>query len=114
MISRRNMLAAGAIASAAATIPVCAIRDRGNRTTVVDSRFAGSREFAAARRGLIIDVAQNPITLWSALRQIPTEASVVGLTRWSDFIAVRGPLESLGLRVRHFKQKGELIDWAMS
>jgi outer membrane receptor for monomeric catechols len=69
--------------------------------------------FAAAGHGENIDVAQSPVSLWSALRNVPAKAFVAGKTRWGDFIAIRGQLESNGLCVRNCKQQGQLIDWAL-
>jgi len=106
-------MAGGSIASAAIAVHVYAIEGQSNPITVFDSRFVLSRKFAATRPGKSIDVAQNPVRLWSALRDLTPKASIAGCTRWSDFVAIRGQLESVGLRVRHFQLKGELIDWLM-
>lgn len=113
IFTRRIFLAGGAIASAAIPVSVRAIEVLRNQITVFDSRFARSQMFAAAGLGETVDVAQNPVNLWSALRDVPTGASVVGLTRWSEFIAIRGQLESTGLRVRHFKQQDQFVNWVM-
>jgi hypothetical protein len=113
MLSRRNLLAGGAMASAAIAVSTHAVGKPGIQIIVFDSRDARSQTFAAAGHGENIDVAQNPVSLWSALRTVQPKALVRGFTRWSDFIAVRGNLERAGLRVRHFKQQGKLIDWAM-
>lgn len=113
MLSRRELLARGSIVSLAGAVPAQAVIARGPQITVFDSRFARSRMFAETRLGQYIDTAQNPVGLWTALREIPTKASVAGFTCWSDFIAIRGQLENASLRVRHVEQKGQLIHWAM-
>ncbi len=113
IFTRRDLLAGGSIASVAIATSTRAIESRSNQITIFDSRDARSRTFAAAGPEQNIDVAQKSVNLWSVLRKVPRETFVSGFTRWSDFIAIRGQLESAGLRVKYLKPQGDFIDWAM-
>lgn len=92
--SRRAVLKGGALAGAAATLPLAARRAEA-RVVVYDSRIAGSQHFAA---GQGIDIAQGMLFARRALALVPHGARVEGLTRWSDWVGLRGLLQDRGFR----------------
>lgn len=93
-VSRRMVLKGGALAGAAAALPLAACRAEA-RVLVYDSRLPAWRGFAA---GQGIDLAQGMSAARRALAQVPRGASVEGLTRWSDWVGLRGMLQDRGFR----------------
>lgn len=111
-ISRRGVLKGGALAGAAAVLPL-AVRRAEARVLVYDSRIEASQEFAA---GQGIDIAQGMLTARRALANLPRCASVVGLTRWSDWVGLRGMLQDRGFRTEaeaHAPGSPALFRWSM-
>ena len=103
-LDRRTLLKGSATLGAAAAAPLAASAAAEAATTrliVFDSRIAESRSFAAAQPGTLrLDLADAHDTHWAALRRdLPAVTRVEGLTGWSDWIAVRGELETRGLRL---------------
>ena len=106
-LDRRTVLKGTALAGAAAGVPLAAnaaasaVAGKSATLVIFDSRIAESADFAArytaAHR---IDLAEAQQTRWAALRgELPPVGAVEGLTGWSDWITVRGELESRGLRL---------------
>ena len=91
------------------------------RLVVFDSRVSESASFAARMAGTRIDLAGAHETLWAGLRGYRGDIGTVeGLTGWSDWIAVRGELETRGLRLGREDQvaaplsgKAHLFRWSM-
>ena len=99
-LERRALLKAGAALAPAAALPGAALAAGRARLVVHDSRLPESRQFAAAQAGHRIDLAPAHETRWAALRgALPDAATVEGLTRWSDWVIVRGELQARGFRV---------------
>ncbi|HQS97080.1 MAG: hypothetical protein B7X90_05965 [Novosphingobium sp. 17-62-19] len=96
-LSRRSMLKGSALAGSAIAVPAFG-NSLGNAPLVVfDSRIPESLAFAATTGGEArLDLAQGLEKTWRAL-DFPQ--SVTGLTRWSDWTALRGHLEEQGLRL---------------
>lgn len=97
-LHRRTLLKAGAVVPLAglATSAVSASR----RIVVHDGRLPESAHFAGSQSGHAIDLARADETLWADLRgALPEADAVEGLTRWSDWVIVRGELEARGFRV---------------
>ncbi|MDE2561438.1 MAG: hypothetical protein KGL48_04250 [Sphingomonadales bacterium] len=92
--SRRAVLKGGALAGAAAALPLAARRTEA-RVVVYDSRVAVSQVFAG---GEGIDLAQGMTAARRALAQLPRGVCVEGLTRWSDWVGLRGLLQDRGFR----------------
>ena len=68
------------------------------KLVVFDSRLPAS--VALARTSVAsIDVAHEDARFWRGLRGLD-RGPVAGLTRWSDFVTVRGFLEERGLRLK--------------
>lgn len=95
-VSRRSMLKGGALAGSALAMPAIAMEMQGFPVVVFDSRIAESVAFAVAQAGAkTIDMAHGAEAGWRALGD---PGRVTGLTRWSDWTALRGALEEKGLR----------------
>jgi len=96
-VSRRAMLKGGALAGSAIVMPAVALEMKGGALVMFDSRIPESVAFAATHAGLrTIDLADGTEAAWRTLGQ---PSDVAGLTRWSDWTALRGALEEQGLRV---------------
>ncbi|NBC36561.1 twin-arginine translocation signal domain-containing protein [Novosphingobium sp. FSY-8] len=100
--SRRSLLKGSALAGAAAALPLASsTAHAAARLVVYDSRVAESRDFAAQHRGgLMLDMAVAHDDRFALLRgDLPAITHVEGLTRWSDWLMVRGAMEERGLRL---------------
>lgn len=94
-IGRRALLKGGAVGVAASTMTSRTFA-ASPRLVVFDSRLPASLAFAG---GEGIDVAHEDASFWRGLREVQN-GPVAGLTRWSDFVTVRGFLEERGLRLK--------------
>ena len=97
-IDRRGLLKGSALAGAAAALPAKAAATAAiPQLAVFDSRLAESaqlgRNIAADRH---IDLAEVPLR--AAHRAMAGAGRIEGLTRWSDWVVLRGLLEVDGLR----------------
>lgn len=91
------MLKGGALAGSALAMPAVAVEMRRLPVVVFDSRIPESVAFAAMQAGVqTIDMADGVEAGW---RRLGDPAKVTGLTRWSDWTALRGALEEKGLRM---------------
>lgn len=96
-LSRRSMLKGSALAGSVVAAPAFAASVGEAALVVFDSRVPESLAFAAAQHGpQQIDLAGG---LESAWRALGSPQRVTGLTRWSDWTALRGLLEEQGLRL---------------
>ena len=101
-MTRRTALKASAFAGAAAALPLAAGQAQGRAALVVhDSRLPASRAFLAAHsQGRRLDIAGEDGRFWATVRfGLPHLGLVEGLTRWSDWVQLRGALEERGLRL---------------
>lgn len=91
------MLKGGALAGSALAMPAVAVEMQRLPVVVFDSRIPESVAFAALQAGVqTIDMAHGVEAGW---RRLGDPAKVTGLTRWSDWTALRGALEEKGLRM---------------
>lgn len=96
-VSRRGVLKGGALAGSTLAMPALAMEAQRLPLVIFDSRIAESVAFAATQAGLRrLDLADGTEATWRALGN---PQRVTGLTRWSDWTAVRGALEEQGLRL---------------
>jgi hypothetical protein len=96
-LDRRTMLKGAGLAGAAVAVPVMAAPI--TRLVVFDSRIAESVAFARTQTGFArIDIADQDATQWRAVRDLGAQARIEGLTRWSDWVALRGELQARGAR----------------
>lgn len=100
-LTRRNALKTSAVLGAAAAVPLAASRAGAVSLVVHDSRLSASRAFLAAQgQGRRLDIAGEEDRFWASVRSgLPHLALVEGLTRWSDWVQLRGALEERGLRL---------------
>ena len=90
------MLKGGALAGSAIAMPAAALEMKGLPLVIFDSRIPESLAFAATQTGFrTIDLAGGTEAAWRTLGE---PSQVAGLTRWSDWTALRGALEEQGLR----------------
>lgn len=91
----KGAIAAGALVGqsgrALATSPGLVI---GDSAIPASRAFVESHPIAAG-----IDLARDRMRLWAALGALDGTVHVEGLTRWSDWVAVRGALIGRGYRV---------------
>jgi len=88
MATRRNILQGAGVTAALAAVPVMAARVQG--LVVYDSRLPESADFAAQWGGPVHDIARG--------YPLPQGGRIEGLTRWSDYVALRLALRGAGLR----------------
>lgn len=97
-VDRRTMLKGAGLAGTAVAVPVMA--KPLARVVVFDSRIAESVAFARVQVGLArIDMADQDATQWRAVRDLGVQARIEGLTRWSDWVVLRGQLQAQGARL---------------
>ncbi|HWU02638.1 MAG TPA: hypothetical protein VN222_07875, partial [Novosphingobium sp.] len=92
------------------------------RLVVFDSRIPESLDFASRQPGAArIDMAQLHADGWAMLRgKWPEYGAIDGMTRWSDWVVLRGELEARGLRASAENRssaplsgRDHLFRWAM-
>jgi hypothetical protein len=114
-VSRRAVLKGGVMATAVAAVPLSAAALRQTGLVVYDSTLSSSRVFARSA-GLTpkLDLAQEHRERFATLRAgLIGGKAIEGLTRWSDWVALRSELESQGWRVATEARSGGLIRWTM-
>ncbi|MCW6533539.1 hypothetical protein [Sphingomonas lycopersici] len=119
MIIDRRQALTGLIAGAALSGAPAARAARGAQTVIVaDLRLPAVRQLTAGYRpARLIDLSAAHADLWREMRGfVPGGARVIGVTRWSDWIAVRGLLIERGLRVRAERPlaAARAFSWEMS
>lgn len=120
-LTRRSALKTTAVLGAATAIPLAGDRAGAVSLVVHDSRLPASRAFVATQlQGRRLDIAGEEARFWATVRSgLPHLALVEGLTRWSDWVQLRGALEERGLRLvsetRLDKRSGaeNLYRWTM-
>lgn len=103
-INRRSLIKAGAATAAASGVVIRATAAQPPALVVYDSRLPESAAFAASFSGAKLDVAHEDRQFWATLRAGAPKGRVIGLTRWSDLIIVRGELERQGKRLSSEQQ----------
>jgi hypothetical protein len=125
-ITRRGALSA---LGAAGAVPLLAtsrfVADKAPDLAIFDSRISESRVFAIrmkASGARLFDVAAQDQSLWREARGgfgLSKRSAIVGLTRWSDWVAVSSLLVEQGHRVKgHEKVRVAshqgLFSWSMA
>jgi hypothetical protein len=114
-LTRRALLASAVLASTLSTGAAAEGRRRVlGALRVFDSRLPLSRAWLGSNTGNSIDVAHEQANRWSQLRNCAPVGRIAGLTRWSDYIQVRGALEQKGKRLRLEARSGGLFYWEMT
>lgn len=112
-ITRRSVLQGALVGSAMLAAGTSGELAPPPALLVYDSRLAGSRTFRSRHTGRAIDVAGEHANLWRNLRSVRPTGTVVGLTRWSDYVQTRALLEGQRLRLRTEARLGALFYWEM-
>ena len=114
-VTRRGLLKAGAVASVAVAVPVGAAVLKGAALVVHDSRVPESRAFARTAGGQALDLAQEHGQRFATIRSgLPKGSRIEGLTRWSDYVALRRELYRQGFRVTAESRSGALMRWSLA
>lgn len=114
ILSRRNLLASGAVAATLAAVGGSRFAAAAPPALVVyDSRRTDSLTFARSIAAPRIDIACEDGNFWRAVRSVKVDGTIAGLTGWSDWVLVRGMLEEKGKRLRREVQVGRVFQWAM-
>jgi hypothetical protein len=112
-LSRRSFIQAGA-AIAATAKPALGFTAQQPALVLYDSRFAESRAFARTFAAPAIDVSREDTNFWRRLRATHPDGSVVGLTRWSEWVLARGYFQEQGKRLREEVPSGKFFRWTMA
>lgn len=115
-VDRRTLMKAGAVTAVAATAAVRSTAAETPALVVYDSRLPESVAFAKSMGGPKLDVAHEDRNFWVTLRAGVPDGRVVGLTRWSDLVVVRGELEAQGKRLKteHQRDSYAPFHWEMA
>jgi hypothetical protein len=110
-VTRRALLGGVAGVSGLAVVPKV-FSDTSPALHVFDSRLKATHRIARA----VHDIADEDASLWRASRQLRLSPGdrITGITRWSDWIALRGLLSEQGLRTRALSVDGVIASWEMS
>lgn len=102
---RELLIGAGIVISSVALAPLAYSGGRVVELAVFDSRMPHSVAFSQEARKLgvtTLDVAFQDQQLWRDIRAFALlTGDVIGVTRWSDYVLVRGFFEEHGKRVSH-------------
>lgn len=118
-LSRRTMLKGSALAGATVAKSAIAASIHHAPVVVFDSRIPESRALAAAHPGSrCVNLEQGLATVRHVLGR---PQAVIGLTRWSDWTALRGLFEEQGLRLEEemrapspLSSRTHLFRWTMT
>ena len=113
-VTRRGLLKAGAVAGAAVAVPAGAMALKGAGLVIHDSRVPESLAFARSASGTTLDLAREHGQRFAAIRGGLPMRWIEGLTRWSDYVALRRELARQGFRVTAEARSGSLIRWSMA
>ena len=116
---RRTVLKGSAMLAVAPVVG--GMTERPSRLIVFDSLVPESVAFSSGKVGRRCDLVQAHATRWSAIREDRHGLKQVdGLTGWSDWIGLRGELESKGFRLEREERvaaplsgKAHLFRWTM-
>lgn len=110
-VTRRALFGGVAGVSGLAVVPKV-FSDTSPALHVFDSRLKTTHRVARA----VHDIADEDATLWRATRDLRLSPGdrVTGITRWSDWIAMRSLLGGQGLRMRGLSIDGSVVSWEMS
>ena len=114
ILSRRQFVATGALASLAAGVTINGLMKPSASLVVYDGRIPESRAFANSHSAFSIDVADEHMQRWRSFRSSAVDGRWVGLTRWSEFILVRGFAAEQRKHVSSHEFVGRLIAWEIS
>jgi len=112
-LSRRGFVKASAASAAFTRSAARAMATQPPALVIYDSRIVQSRSFAQSHGAPMIDIALQHDTRWRDIRAGLPQGRIVGLTRWSDFVSMRGIAVAQGLRVAAERPFGALHLWEL-
>lgn len=109
-VTRRALLGGAAGVAGIAVMP-SALAKQEPALHVFDSRLGLLKPRARVHH----DVANEDASLWRASRDLAVKPGdqVTGVTRWTDWIAMRGLFNERGLRTRRVTVAGNIATWEM-
>jgi len=111
-LTRRHFVKSGAVVTLVAGSGVSALAAQRRPALVIyDSRLPRSLTYARTLPGPRLDIAHEDARLWRSLRDALPTGPVVGLTRWSDLVLVRGFAGDQRKRLRSHARDGGLFAW---
>jgi hypothetical protein len=111
-LTRRNFVKVGA-AAAVVTPSARLLATTKTELFVFDSQLTESVREANIASAPLLDIAAQQKSNMRALRSALPKGAIAGLTRWSDYVLVRGYAEEQGKRIKTERQRGHLIEWRM-
>jgi len=120
-LDRRTALIAGVAFAAGTLTGAASAATRQSQATVLlfDPAVQEARALAGAANGpRLVAVAGDPMRLWRQ-KLAGNTGPIRGITRWSDYLVLRGLAEEQGLRVRREEQVETaggpmILDWSMA
>ncbi len=123
-VTRRSILIGAGLGGAALAVPAFAHAQSRPVLAVYDSRLPQSLRFAGeceAKGIRLFDIADQEADRWRACRDgfdVAEGATIVGMTGWSDWVALRGLLHEQRRRVQgESRVDGEgrsLFNWSVA
>ena len=109
-VTRRALLGGVAGVTGLATVPTAFTRSKPT-LHIHDSRLSTPRPRSIA----LHDIAGEDASLWRASRDLALAPGdrVTGVTRWTDYVNLRGLLGERGLRTRRVTLAGSIATWEM-
>jgi Ni,Fe-hydrogenase III small subunit len=112
-LTRRSFVATGSAATALLGTGSLTSAQAKPALVVYDSRIARSAAFAQGHAAQRMDIASEGARRWRALRDVLPEGPVIGLTKWSDYVLVRGFAEEQRKRLKREQRVGDLHLWEL-
>jgi hypothetical protein len=112
-LTRRNFVKVGAVAAAVSGPQARLLASGKTELFVYDSKLKESARVASIATVPLLDIAAQQKCNMRALRTALPKGEIAGLTRWSDYVLVRGYAEEQGKRIKAERQRGALIEWRM-
>ena len=113
-ITRRSVLQGALVVAATLSARTSGALAPPPALLVYDSRLAQSRTFAESPRRARGRPGRRACQPVAESAQRATDGTVVGLTRWSDYVQARALLEEQRLRLRAEARWGSLFFWEMA
>jgi hypothetical protein len=112
-LTRRNFVKTGAVA-ASFTLPHTRLMAAMSPALFIfDSSLPESVRAAQGAGSALLDIAaQRPDAMRQLRAKLP-DGIIAGLTRWSDYVLVRGYAEEQGKRIQSERSRAGLIEWQM-
>ena len=112
-LTRRTFVVSGGAAVSLMGTGAWAAAQSGPALVIYDSRLPRSVAFARSIAAERLDIAGEGARRWNTLRKALPPGRIIGLTRWSDYVLVRGFAEEQRKRLTREERLGDLLVWEM-